>query len=120
MLGFGPVASTAISGSVFKIVSVPVAVSAAIGLAFPVSVTAGQTFAATASISLDFGLSATALVRQATAIELPIGFSLSATLRDYGRPLIITAMTQSYAVRAVPADYTLKALPQSFTLRGYK
>ena len=118
MLGSGAVSSHAICGSVAKIVSVSVAVSAALTLSFPVTVIAGQTFAASASVGLSFGLSATALVRQAAAIEIPLVFSFSATLRDYGKPIIIAALPQSFNVRATRASFALKALPQVFTVRG--
>lgn len=120
MLGFGAVSSSAVSGIALKIVAVPVAASVVIGLSFPLSVTAGQNFAATATLSLQFGLSANALLRQAAAVEMPFSFATSGHLRAYGNPIAVNAAPLNYATIGQSERFVLTAIGDNFTARAVK
>lgn len=121
MLGAGAISSRAISGSPFSLIAVPgILGTAALALTFSVTLTPGQYFNTSASLGLSFGVNASAYVRQAAAVSIPVTFTFSGQIRNYGKPIILSAMPQSFDLRAMPDSFDITALPESFTLRGAK
>jgi hypothetical protein len=120
MLGLYPIGSRAISDGPFSLVRVPAVLAATVGLGFAVSGTAGLRVPARVSIGISFALSPTLTVRQAIAASLSITFGGNPTLSVAGKPIRLSAIPQSYNLRAARETLTMKALPQSYYVRGAK
>jgi hypothetical protein len=120
MLGFSAISSRAISGSAFKLVSVPLSLSASVGIAFALGGTSGLYLPMSATARIVFAGTPTLFVNQAISATVGITFNGTPTLRLAGKPLVLRAIPQSFTLNADKASYTLKAVPQSFTVRGVK
>jgi len=118
MLGFGPISSRPISGGPFGLVAIAAAMSASIGLSFAVSGRMGAFVPLQASVGITFTLSPALSVKQAIRANIGITFSGTSTLFIAGKPIRISALPESFNLRALKEEWTLSALPQSFNIRG--
>lgn len=118
MLGLYPIGSRAISSGPFSLTAIPEQMSAAPSFAFGITARAGAIVPLSASLALSFAVNGNWIVHQALSATLSISFDGSPRLFVAGKPIILSAVPQSYTLRASQVSYTLKALPESFTIRG--
>lgn len=120
MFGFGPISSTSISGSPFKLIAVPLSIAAVISFEFGGTPTSGVISRMSASVGMAFGITARLFVSQAISGTMTITFGGTSNLRLAGKPIVISAISQSFTLRAPPDSYTLKATSEHFTIRGVR
>lgn len=138
MLGFGSISSTAISGSPFRLVGTVASIAAAISFTFTASPNLTSHVPVVASGTITFGASGNISVLVPISARGGITFSASPTwsalvpvsaigritwdvnakLGFAGKPLVTTAMFDSFTVQAEAHDFSTVAMSDSFTSRG--
>lgn len=117
MLGFAPLGALPLGAATALItVSAPMAATGAItfggsanaGAKTFLSATGGFVFSGTATPRIEVYRSATGAIQ----------FAGDPLLRVAGKPLVFTALPQSFTFRAEQSLLTFTAVPQSFTFRG--
>jgi hypothetical protein len=119
VLGFAPLAALPLAaGQPALIVAVGEQLSATGAITFGGSASAGAKTPMTATGTITFagsGFLLTEVYRSATG---SITFAGSPMLRVAGKPLVFTALPDSFQFRADGADYTVTALTLTFDFRG--
>lgn len=119
MLGFAPLAALPLAAvQPVTLVAIEEALTATGAITFAGSASTGLKTPMTATGAVTFGGSGfliTEVYRSATGA---ITFGGSPLLRVAGRPLVFTALTESFQFRADGADFTHTALSVSFDFRG--
>ena len=120
MLGLYPVGSRAISAGPFSLVTVSLAMSAVGSITFGGVANAGAFTPMSASGQITLSGSPRLFVNQALSAAGLITFGGTPRLFIAGKPIILTALPQSFTLRADRQSYTATALPQGFTIRGVR
>lgn len=118
MLGFGPLGSRPISGSPYRLIAITAAISATCTLTFSGSASTGLISYISSTVSLTFGGSARWSSLNSISATATLTFDGSARLRVAGRPIVFTAIPDSWNFRAQVEDWTLTALNDNFVFRG--
>lgn len=120
MLGFAPLASIPLGavGAALILVSAPMTATGAI--TFGGSANAGAKTFLSASGSLIFSGSAAPRIEVYRSATGAIQFAGDPNLRVAGKPLVFTALPDSFTFRAEQSLHTFTAVPQSFTFRGVR
>lgn len=118
MLGFSAFGELAYSDTPFALVGHSHELSATGGIVFGGSARTGGIFALSASGRIAFGGAPKWTTLNAMRATVPLVLAGSGRLTVAGHPIVITAVPQSYEIRAMSFRYETTAVPVDYTIRG--
>lgn len=118
MLGFAPIAAVPIAGGGFALLQYYEPATATASFTFAGSGDLAYLIPASARANISFGSSAVWNTLNDIAATSSFSFSASGEITVAGRPIVISAMADSYAVRVDKYSYHSTAVPESLTMRG--
>lgn len=114
MLGFTPVSA------VRSFSYVTAAIAGATSLTFAATATVGLYAQMAGATSITFAPASVMSTIQGLTGDTSLTFDVSGNVTVAGKPIVVSAIPDSFTIRASMDDYSTKAMPDSYITRGWE